>query len=173
MKRTPGAREHGLLSPAEIGDLLERFRRGGELVATATTGCAGTELDFRPTPDKWTIRQVVSHLADSELVIGMRFRQTIAEDNPTLIWYDEKAWADKLDWNRRKLSVSIEAIRRNRNETYEILKSQPEEAWSRPANHSQFGATTLGEMLRAYAEHVENHVNQIRGLRQQYKESRK
>lgn len=158
---------------SEIQDLLERFRRGGELLAMATTGAAGAELDFSPAPGKWSVRQVVCHLADSESVGAMRFRQTIAEDNPTIQWYDEKAWADHLDYGRRKLSQAVESFRRVRGENYELLKALPEEAFGRTAVHSRFGSTTLLGLLKNYAEHAENHVIQLREVRQSYKESKK
>lgn len=158
---------------SEIQDLLERFRRGGELLAMSTTGAAGPELDFQPEPGKWSVRQIVCHLADSEMVASMRFRQTIAEENPTIQWYDEKAWAEKLDYSKKKLSQAVESFRRARAENYELLKDLPEETFSRPANHSRFGSTTLLGLLKNYAEHVENHVVQLRGVRTAYKESKK
>ena len=63
---------------SEIADLLERFRRGGELLAMSMTGAAGAELDYVPEPGRWSVRQIICHLADAELVGGMRFRQMIA-----------------------------------------------------------------------------------------------
>lgn len=156
-----------------VQELLERFRRGGELLATATTGAAGPELDFKAEPGKWSVRQIACHLADSETVAGMRFRQAIAEDNPTIQWYDEKAWAENLDYSRRKISQAVETFRRNRAETYELIKDLPEYAWARPYVHSQFGPGTLGGLLRTYTEHLENHVAQIRAARDAYKASKK
>ena len=79
-------------------ELLERFRRGAEVVAATLTGAAGAEVDFKPAPDHWSVRQIVAHLADSEMVGAERFRRTIAEENPTILWYDEKAWAAKRSW---------------------------------------------------------------------------
>lgn len=158
---------------SEVAELLERFRRGGELLAVVTTGAAGAELDFTPGADKWSVRQIVCHLADSELVGGDRFRRTIAEDNPTLIGYDEKAWAKNLDYHRRKFSQAVESFRRMRTENYELLKELQDEAWQRPATHNERGPMTLLELLRIYAHHVESHCRQIQGVRQEYKQSKK
>ena len=69
---------------SEISDLLERFRRGAELVAVSITGSAGSEWDFVPQPGQWTTRQIVAHLSDAEIASTMRLRQIIAEDNPRL-----------------------------------------------------------------------------------------
>ena len=153
----------------ERAELLERFRRGPELVAAALTGAAGSEVDFKPAPDQWSVRQVVAHLADSEIVGCTRFRRTIAEDNPTIEWYDEKAWADKLDYAKRKYSFSLETFRRIRAENYELLKDLPGEAWSRPCDHTRFGPMTLQDLLKLYAEHAEGHAMQIRRVRDAFK----
>lgn len=156
----------------ELADLLERFRRGAELVAMSMTGCAGAELDFVPGPGRWSVRQIVCHLADAEIVGAMRFRQTIAEDNPAVQWYDEKAWAENLDYAKRKVSPVIETFRRIRGENYELLKDLPAAAYSRTCRHSELGPLTLLDLLRIYTEHAENHTRQLRAVRAAYKESK-
>lgn len=158
---------------SEIPDLLERFRRGGELLAVVTTGAAGPELDWLAAPGKWSVRQIVCHLADSELVGADRFRRTMAEDNPTLAAYDERAWAANLDYSRRKFSRAIETFRHIRLDNYELVKDLDPDAWSRKATHSERGALSLLDLLRIYAEHAENHCKQIQTVRQQYKQSKK
>lgn len=158
--------------PNEIQDLLERFRRGAELVAVVTTGAAGAELDFSPAPGKWSVRQIVCHLADSEMVGRDRISRVIAEDNPSIIGYDQDAWAEKLDYRTRKFSQALETFRRIRGENYELLKHQPAEAWSRIGTHNQRGPVSLGDLLRIYAEHAEKHALQIRAARDAYKAAR-
>jgi hypothetical protein len=152
--------------------LLERFRRGAEVVAATLTGAAGPEVDYRPEPGQWSLRQIVAHLADSEIVAVTRFRRTLAEDNPTIEWYDEKAWADRLDYATRKYSASLETFRRARAENYELLRELPEEAWLRPCVHSKFGPMTLYGLLETYAKHAESHAMQIRRVRDAFKRSR-
>lgn len=102
----------------------------------------------------------------------MRLRQVIAEENPTIQWYDEKAWASKTDYAKRKLSVALETFRRMRAENYELLKDLPEDAWSRKGTHSKYGEKTLLDLLRTYAEHAEGHARQLRDARVAYKEFR-
>ena len=107
---------------SEVPELLERLRRGAEMVAVSITGAAGSELDYVPEPGKWSIRQIVAHLSDSEMVAGMRLRRIIAEDNPKIEAYDQNAWATNLDYTRRKTSPALETFRRIRGENYELLK---------------------------------------------------
>src|SRR5215472_15663246 len=123
---------------SEIADLLERFRRGAELLAVATTGAAGPELDFKPE-GKWSVRQIVCHLADSEADSVMRFRALIAEQNPTLFAWNQELWAENLDYNKRKISQALEIFRVLRSANYELLKDQPESAFARTGQHARRG----------------------------------
>lgn len=157
---------------SEITDLLERFRRGAELVAVVSTGSAGAEWDFVPAPGKWSLRQIICHLADSEMIGRYRMASVIAEDNPTLMWYDQDAWAIKLDHSKRKFSQTLETFRRVRGENYELLKDLPEETYSRTGVHSRMGSMTLKDLLKMYAEHAEGHARQIREARDAYKAAR-
>jgi hypothetical protein len=157
---------------SELTDLLERFRRGAELLAVATTGAAGTELDFRPAPDKWCVRQIVCHLADTEAVYVMRLRLVLAEDNPVLYPFNGDLWAERLDYGRRKISQALETFRKLRTENYELLKEMPEEAFSRPCTHAEVGPWTLRDLILNGALHLEDHVKQIQGVRAAYRESR-
>ncbi|HSR07996.1 MAG TPA: DinB family protein [Bryobacteraceae bacterium] len=155
---------------SELADLLERFRRGAELVAVATTGAAGPVLDFQPAPGKWGVRTIVCHLADTETVLAMRLRQIIAEDNPLMPVIDQDAWAERLDYSKRKLSPALEGFRRTRAENYELLKDLPEDVFARTGQHTKRGPITLLELLRIFAEHAEKHVQQIQAARAAYKE---
>jgi DinB family protein len=157
---------------SELADILERFRRGAELLAVVTTGAAGTELDYKPSEDKWSVRQIVCHLSDSEAVTTMRLRLIAAEDNPTLGAYDQEAWAKNLDYGRRKISQALETFRRLRTENYELVKDLPEAAFARSGTHVERGKTTLLDQVRHNAEHVEGHVKQIQGVRAAYREHR-
>jgi hypothetical protein len=154
---------------SELADLLERFRRGAEILAVATTGAAGSELDFKPD-GKWSVRQIVCHLADGEATGVMRFRQMIAEDNPVMQGWDQEAWAVKLDYDKRKISQALEIFRILRFANYELLKDQPEETFQRTGTHATRGPLTLIGLLRMYAEHAEQHVRQIQGVRAAYKQ---
>jgi hypothetical protein len=156
---------------SELADLLERFRRGPELLAVATTGAAGPELDFKPD-GKWSVRQIVCHLADAEAVGVMRFRQLLAEENPTIAGWDQEAWATRLDADKRKISQALEIFRILRAGNYDLLKDQPAEAFERAGVHTKRGPMTLLDTLRAYAEHIEGHVKQLQGTRAAYKEHR-
>jgi DinB superfamily len=151
---------------------LERFRRGPEVLATVLTGAAGEEVDYAPQPGKWTIRQIMAHLADSELVGAHRLRLVIAEENPTLTAFDQDAWTRNLDYARRKPTQSLETFRRLRGENYELLKELPESAFDRVGSHTENGPMSLRRLLQVYADHAESHARQLQTIRAEYKKMR-
>jgi hypothetical protein len=156
---------------SDIPALLERYRRGPELLAVVLTGVFGEEEDFG-LPGKWSIRQIVAHLADAELVCAHRFRQVIAEDGPTLMAFDQDAWAARLDYARRKPKQSMETFRRLRAENHDLLKGLPPEAFERTGNHTVNGPVTLRQLLEAHAGHAESHARQLQEIREEYKRVR-
>jgi len=155
---------------SELSDLLERYRRGAELLAVATTGAAGAELDFKPGAGKWSVREIACHLADSEAAAAMQFRQIIAEENPTLASYDQEAWTANLGYEKRKISQAIETFRVVRFWNHELLKDLREETFSRTGTSPARGQVTLLQFLRGMAEHAESHAKQIQGVRAAFKQ---
>jgi len=155
---------------SDIAVLLERFRRGPELLAVVLTGVFGEEEDFERATGKWSIRQIVAHLADTELVHAHRYRQVIAEQDPTLIAFDQDAWARSLDYARRKPKQSLETFRRLRAENYELLKELPETTFARTGNHTERGVVTLRALVEYQAGHVESHARQLQEIREAYKQ---
>jgi DinB superfamily len=157
---------------SDLAALVERFRRGPELLAVVLTGVFGEEENFTPAPEKWNIRQIVAHLADAELVYAHRFRQVIAENNPTLVAFDQNAWAHNLDYDRRKPKTSLEMFRRIRLENHELLKELPEMAFARTGNHTERGTVTLRSMVETAADHAESHARQLQAIRDAFREAK-
>ncbi len=153
-------------------DVLERFRRGPELLAVVLTGVFGEEEDFEAAPGKWTIRQIAAHLADSEVVAAHRIRQELAEENPQLIAVDQDAWASGLGYARRKVKQSLETFRRLRAENHDLLKDTLASACERRGIHSQDGPLTLQQLVERHAVHVESHARQIQAIRDAYRKAK-
>jgi hypothetical protein len=105
-------------------------------------------------------------------VAADRFRRIIAEDKPTLIGFDQDAWAKNLDYARRKTSESIETFRRLRTENYELIKDLPEAVFERTGVHNERGPMTLQRHLETMASHAEAHARQIREVRDAYKKQK-
>jgi hypothetical protein len=157
----------------DIPALLERYRRGPELLAVVLTGVFGDEEDFALAPGKWSARQIIAHVADAELVAAHRFRQMLAEDNPTLVAFDQDKWSANLDYARRKPKQSLETFRRIRAENYDLLKDLPPAAFDRTGNHTERGALSVLNLVEGMAQHAESHARQLQELREAYKARKK
>lgn len=155
-----------------LAELLERYRRGPELIATVTTGAAGSELDFTPGPGRWSIRQILAHLADAEIVAAVRIRRIVAEDNPLLVAFDQDAWARRLGYEKRRVADALELLRRLRAENHQLLAALNAADFERPGTHSEQGRITLRELVAGQAAHLERHAQQIQALRTAWKQSR-
>jgi hypothetical protein len=153
-------------------ELLERYRRGPELIATVTTGAAGPELDFSPEPGRWSIRQILAHLADSEIVAAVRIRRIVAEENPLLVAFDQDAWARRLGYEKRRVADALDLLRRLRAENHQLLAALSESDFERAGTHSEQGRITLRELVAGQVAHLEKHAQQIQALRVAWRQSR-
>lgn len=156
----------------DLPELLQRFKRGPELLATLLTGAAGREFDYTPAPGKWSIRQIMAHLVDSEMMAAGRMRRMIAEENPPMQAWDQNAWATRLDYATRKPSDCLVTFRIVRKENYDLLHALPPETFQRTSEHPKRGLMTLYDVLNLYTGHAETHADQIRGLRDAYRDAK-
>jgi len=126
------------------------------------------EQDGTPErPGKWSVRQVVQHLADSELVGGFRFRMVLAHDAPELPPYDQDLWADRLRYQDSELATALEDFAMLRALNLRVLRrATPEDLKNRVMRHAERGDEPLGYMLSLYAGHDLVHLAQIRRIRQ-------
>src|ERR1700681_3379135 len=100
--------------------LVDQYKDGYRVVAEALRGASDAELDARPAPGKWSSREIVHHLADSEMTSAIRLRRLLAEDRPQIAGYDEAEFARKLHYDR-PTEASLEAFKAARRSTAEIL----------------------------------------------------
>lgn len=145
-------------------ELLDRFRTGYDDVVDALAGITSDELDRRPPGSDWTAREIVHHLADSEATAYVRLRRIIAEDNATIVGYDEEEFARRLHYDR-PFEPSLAVLRAVRAASLQLLESLTEEEWQRSGTHTESGAYSVVDWLRIYAGHSHDHADQIRRAR--------
>jgi len=146
--------------------LIERYNQGYDEVLRALTGISDEELDARPMADEWTPREIVHHLADSEMTSAIRLRRLLAEDNPTIDGYDEALFARVLHYGARPIQPSLDAFRAARTTTTSILERLDDADWSRAGTHSESGRYSVEDWLTLYAAHAHDHAEQIRRARE-------
>jgi DinB superfamily len=144
--------------------LIARYRDGYAAVAEALLKITPEELDARPGPGRWTPREIVHHLADSETTSAVRLRRLLVEERPLIQGYDQEEFARKLHYDRPH-EISLELFRCARASTAELLERLGPTDWTREGTHSESGRYTVETWLQIYAEHAHKHAMQIRAAR--------
>jgi hypothetical protein len=139
------------------------------LVAAVQQEVAGLsdEILRRPEkPGKWSILQVLQHLADSELVAGYRMRMILAHDSPQILGYDQDLWANRLNYNEVDPADALDQLRVLRGIHLKMIRSLDEKQWERAGMHSERGPESIRRIVQMMAGHDILHLNQIRRIKQ-------
>ncbi len=154
------------MTPEERNDLIAKYAAGYDEVMNALNGFPADSLGAHPIPGKWSAREIVHHLGDSESTSAWRLRKLLVEDNPLIQGYDQDQFATRLRYNERDMAPALEAFRYARESTVQVIGLMTEDDWKRAGTHSESGAYTTEDWLRIYATHAHNHAAQIRRLRE-------
>lgn len=114
--------------------------------------------DARPIQGKWSIREVVCHLADSEIVYADRIKRVLAEETPTLFEADPNAFLPVLFCEQRQWEEELNVIDAVRTHMTPILRSCDREQTQRLGVHSIEGPMTLETLLERITGHIPHHV---------------
>jgi hypothetical protein len=149
------------LGADERAALVARYRDGAGVFAAAVAHVTDAELDARPFPGEWTVREIVHHLCDGELSSAIRLRRLVAEDDPVLPGYDEGAYARRLHYAERAIGPSLAALTSARAATLDLLECLSEDEWARTGTHTEQGPYSVTAWLRDYAAHPHDHADQV------------
>ena len=152
------------MEPAKRKELVAQYKDGYRVVAEALKGATDEELDARPAPGKWSAREIVHHLADSEMTSAIRLRLLLAQDRPQILGYDQDEFARRLHYDR-PTEPSLDAFKAARRTTTEILERMGDAEWAREGTHSEVGHYTVEKWLEIYACHAHDHATQIKVAR--------
>jgi hypothetical protein len=141
--------------------LIELYKDGYRRVAEALAGASDEELDTRPAPGKWTAREIVHHLADSEMTSAIRLRLLLAVPNPAILGYDQDEFSRRLFYDKRPIEASLDAFNAARRTTAEILDRMSEADWLREGTHTEHGRYDVAKWLEIYSGHAHAHAEQI------------
>jgi hypothetical protein len=141
-------------------ELVARYKDGYRVVAGALAGASDAELDAVPAPGKWTARQIVHHLADSEMTSAVRLRLLVAEENAPIRAYDQDLFARTLHYDR-PIAASLLAFRGARESSAALLDLLTEVEWSKTGVHPEHAQYGVERWLEIYAAHAHDHAEQI------------
>jgi hypothetical protein len=148
----------------ERKNLIELYRGGYAAVAEALLKITPEELSAKPDPGRWSVREIVHHLADSEMTAAVRLRLLLAQERPTIQAYDQDEFARRLYYDRPH-EASLELLKIVRQSTAEILDRLTPAEWVREGTHTEVGPYGVESWLKTYADHAHKHARQIRVAR--------
>jgi hypothetical protein len=159
-------REAGAYTKAVLGLLGDRdafvvLESMPDELEAAVSGISDADLDRPEAPGKWSVRRIVRHHTDSEIVWAYRLRKIVAEDRPTLLGYDQDLWADRLHYDEEDLAAALEEFRVMRCSNLRLIRALGPEERRRVGVHRQRGDESVEHQIRLYAGHDILHLNQI------------
>lgn len=146
--------------------LIDRFERGGTALRAAIAGLTEDDLRAKPGPGAWSIRELVIHVLDSDLVAHDRMRRIAAMERPLLIAYDENAYVAKQPYDALDLDLVCEVFEVSRRLMAQHLRALPDASFARQGVHNERGLVTLRELVEGYVQHVEHHMEFVRQKRE-------
>jgi len=149
---------------------IDRYARAPSKIELAIERLPDAKLRWKPNPKKWSIREIVCHLADSEIVGIARMHQIVSASKdapPTLVAYDQDALAERYTYNSHDEQLAMQVFKTLRKHATALLKSLPREAFEKAGVHPKLGKITLAGWVKLYADHAETHLQQIQKLKEQ------
>ncbi|HEX8968723.1 MAG TPA: DinB family protein [Chloroflexota bacterium] len=151
-----------LLAALGDDDPLEVLRASLEEIPTLAGAATAEQLRRPPAPDEWSAWQVLSHLADSDLMAGTRVRMIVTQDRPLLVGYDQQAWTARFSALDRDVRETVERWRALRRANLRIFESLTPAEWDRVGVHTERGDESARLTVELMAGHDRAHLQQFR-----------
>jgi DinB superfamily len=124
-------------------------------------GVSTARLIRRPAPEKWSVSEIIAHLADAEIVGGFRLRFILGSPGAQIVAYDQDKWVTSGHYDQRDPRKSLAQFRLLRDWNLALLRTLTPEQWKHCGIHSERGHESIEHMVRMFAGHDVNHLQQI------------
>jgi len=161
---TPQQYTNRILSFSDGRDAWTVLRSSPGRARELVRGLTPTQISQPSAPGRWSILQIVTHLADCEVVAAWRLRAILAEDGVTLQPFDQNAWASTFRYEKADLSASLDLFDILRRANLRLLESVDPALYGNAGMHQERGRETVEHLIRLYAGHDLNHLTQIERL---------
>jgi hypothetical protein len=158
------------MTEAELKQHLDAAEKNPRQLAAATSGLPAETLRYKPAPDKWSILEILGHLADVEIVFGHRIRQMLAEEKSAIAPMDQNAWAANLGYMETPAPEMIALFGVNRHHNLRILRRVKSSDLNKSAYHPELKREVhLSEIVEKLDSHTQNHLRQIETVKNKLK----
>lgn len=164
MKETPQQYTQRVLSYMDGKKPLAVQGATAKKLASLIKGMPSARLRKRPAPEKWSVSEILAHLADAEIVGGFRMRLILGSPGTQVTAFDQDAWVTSGHYEKRNPRKSLEQFRVLRETNLALLKSLTPEQWQHCGMHSERGQESIEHMVRMFAGHDLNHLRQVEAI---------
>ncbi len=158
-----------ILGYVEGQDAIKVQRTTAAKLKKSIHGLTPKQLKWRSEPGKWSISEIIAHLADAEIVASWRMRSIVGENGVTIQPFDQDAWASVFVYQDRDARRSLETFRVLRENNLVMLKEIPRQTWENYGMHLERGKESIAHLARMFAGHDTNHVLQVERIVKQLK----
>lgn len=142
-------------------DPLSMQRQAPDTIASLIAGVSEDTLHRRPAPGKWSIVEIIAHLAEDELSSSWRYRQMLEHDGIPLSPFDQDLWSRMGDYHSWSSRDAFEMYRLLRQANLLLLSRLSASDWERSGVHAERGPITVRALATHMAAHDINHIQQI------------
>jgi hypothetical protein len=161
MAETPQQYIERILAFAGTRDPLEVLRGTAPAIDALIAGRSAEDLRWTTSPERWSATAIVAHLADAEIVASYRLRMILAAPGVAIQAFDQNAWAATFRYGDQDASESLALFRTLRGSWLKLVGGMDESCLDRYGMHEERGKETVRHLLRLYAGHDLNHLQQI------------
>jgi uncharacterized damage-inducible protein DinB len=163
---TPDQYLQRLASYVEGKDPIAMQRSAVDTLSQLTSGVPDEVLRCKPAPQKWSVIEILAHLAEDELATSWRYRQMLEQSGATLAGFDQDKWAKFGDYSSWNVREALEMFHLLRDANLRLLSRLTPQQWNSSGIHSERGPMTVRDLARHMAAHDINHILQIQRLLQ-------
>ncbi|HSY82316.1 MAG TPA: DinB family protein [Gemmatimonadaceae bacterium] len=145
-------------------DMLAAQRSAPATLAQLISGVPDDTLHRRPAPGKWSIVEIIAHLAEDELTSSWRYRQMLEHDGVALLGFDQELWARLGDYNSWTARDALDMFRLLRQANVTVLSHLSPAEWERSGTHAERGRLTVRSLAAHMVGHDANHIAQIQRI---------
>lgn len=149
---------------AQGKDPLDLQRQTPAILAALIANASDRQLTTRPSQTKWSIAEILAHLAEDEIATAWRYRQMVEHSGIALSGFDQDLWARMGDYASRVAQDSLDLFRLLRSVNLQFLQQLAPEQWECFGIHAERGRITVRDLVAHMAGHDANHVEQIRKI---------
>jgi hypothetical protein len=156
------------MTESELKKHLETAEKSPKEIAAAVSGLPPQVLRYKPAPDKWSILEILGHLADIEIVYAYRLRQMLADKKPVIAPIDQDEWAKNLGYMETPAPELVALYGLNRHHNLHLLRRLKVGDLGKSAFHPEYQQNvTVATLIEKMAGHGTNHLQQIERLKKE------